>query len=310
MARMIRVAAFTDLLDKSPRTVQDNLDWTCGLLDRMACEKPDIVCLTEVFDTLGTGLKHADMAQSLEGPTFPRMMEKAREHGFNIVCAFTEQRENGIYNVAAVIDRLGSLAGRYDKIHPTNSEIEDGVLPGKTNPTVIETDVARIGCQICFDANWHADWGALKQAGAEIIFFPSAFSGGRIIQAIATLYHLPIVAACCRQCCRIVDRDGLILNRQGVYQPWVSAAIDLDTPLFHLDYQFEKLEAIRRDFGPAVTIRVYEEEGWWRILPNAPDVSVPQIIADYQLETLDDYIARSEAFQKAHRLPVDAYPGA
>lgn len=303
MARNVRVAAFTDLSDRSPRKVQDNLDWTCGILDRLACEKPDIVCLTEVFDTLGTGLKHADMAQGLEGPTFPRMMEKAREHHFNIICAFTELRDSGIHNVAAVIDRNGGLAGRYDKIHPTNSEIEDRVLPGKTEPTVIQTDVAKIGCQICFDANWHAGWRALKEAGAEMIFFPSAFSGGRIISSIATLFHVPIIAACCRQCCRIIDRDGLVINRQGVYQQWVSAVLDLDTPLFHLDYQFDKVEAIRQEYGPAVTVRVYEEEGWWRILPNAPDVSVPDIVAKYQLETLDDYIARSEAFQNAHRPP-------
>ena len=51
MARKVRVAAFTDMCPKKPREVPDNLDWTCETLDLVAYEKPDIVCLTETFDT-------------------------------------------------------------------------------------------------------------------------------------------------------------------------------------------------------------------------------------------------------------------
>ena len=36
-----------------------------------------------------------------------------------------------------------------------------------------------------------------------------------------------------------------------------AATLDLDSPLFHLDYQFGKMEEIRKAFGPAVTIKVY-----------------------------------------------------
>jgi predicted amidohydrolase len=301
MGRKVRVAAFTDLCEKKPRTVADNLDWTCGILDLVAVEKPDIVCLTEVFDTRDTGLAHLDMAQALEGPTFTRIAEKARQHHCYIVCAFIEKRAGLVFNTAAVIDRNGGLTGRYDKIHPTISEVEDHVVPGKNEPTVIRTDFGKIGCQICFDANWPECWQALKQAGAEIIFFPSAFSAGRLLQSMATMFHVPVVAACCDQCCRIIDRDGLVLNRQGVYQKWVLATLDLDSPLFHLDFQFEKMEAVRKALGPAVTIRVYEEEGWWRVLPERDDISVPDIIKKFELETLEDYLARSTRMQNTAR---------
>lgn len=301
MARKVRVAAFTDLLDKTPRTISDNLDWTCGIIDQIAVERPDIVCLTETFDVRGIGASSGKSAQGLDGPTFTRMAEKARQHKFYIVCAFAEKRGDTVYNTASVINRNGEPVGRYDKIHPTNSEIEDGITPGKVGPTVIATDFGKIGCQICFDANWPLDWLALKEAGAEMVFFPSAFSGGRIVQSLATIFHIPIVAACCDQCCRIVDRDGLVLNRQGVYQKWVLAEIDLDNPLFHLDYQFDKMEEVRKAYGPDVVIRVYEEEGWWRIYPQRPDLDIADIIKRFALERLEDYFARSAKVQDAAR---------
>ena len=301
MSRKVRVAAFTDLAEKKPRSIADNLDWTCETLDRIAAEKPDIVCLTETFDSRETGLGHLAMAQTPDGPTFTRIAEKAKQHKCYVVCATIEKRGDKLFNTAAVIDRQGTVVGRYDKIHPTISEIEDQVTPGATAPSIIQTDFGKIGCQICFDANWPDEWQALKQAGAEIVFFPSAFSGGRILQSLATVFHVPIVVACCQQCCRIIDRDGLILDRQGVYKQWVLATIDLDNPLFHLDFQFDKVEAIRKTYGPDVTIHVYEEEGWWRVLPQRPDLDILDIIKAFELETLDAYLARSAKVQGAAR---------
>ncbi|MDZ4859786.1 MAG: carbon-nitrogen hydrolase family protein [Candidatus Hydrogenedentes bacterium] len=302
MSRKVRITALTDINREKGRDVKANLDWTCWMIDKLSVEKPDIVCLTETFDTRETPLDHPHMAQTLEGETVSRMKEKAKEYNCYIICAFIEQRDNGIYNTAAVIDRGGNVIGKYDKIHPTISEVDDHVLPGACAPSVIQTDFGKIGCMICFDANWPGDWKALKDAGAEIIFFPSAFSGGRILQSLATIYNVPIVCACFEQCCRIIDRDGLIINRQGVYQKWVTGVIDLDNPLFHLDFQFEKVEAIRKAYGPDVHIQVYEEEGWWRVLPQRLELDILDIIKKYELETLDAYIARSTSVQDKNRL--------
>ena len=302
MARPVRLLAFTNECEKQPRTVEDNLDWTCERLDRAVRDEPDVVCLTETFATRDSGLSHPDSAEELDGAIVARMAGKAREHRLHIVCAFIERLEDGtLRNTAAILDRTGTVLGRYHKIHPTIPELDDSVLAGPVKPKVIETDFGRVGSQICFDANWPEDWAALKKAGAEVIFFPSAFSAGRILEAIATIHHVPIVAACYPGCCRIIDRDGLTLNRQGVYQPWVTATIDLDNPLFHLDAQFQKVEAVREAYGADVTIRVYEEEGWWRIFPERPDLDILQIIETFELERLEDYFARSAAAQAAQR---------
>ncbi|HPK03087.1 MAG TPA: carbon-nitrogen hydrolase family protein [Candidatus Sumerlaeota bacterium] len=320
MSRKVKVAAFTtDYLRTQPRTLEQNLDWTCETIDLLAAEAPDIITLTEAFDCRELDLKCWEKAQVLDGPTFTRMAAKAREHHCYIICSFIERRDGRLYNTSAVIDRRGELVGRYDKIHPTTTqaydadydgELEEFITPGRTAPTVLQTDFGAIGCQICFDANWHAGWGELKRAGAEIIFFSSAFSAGRILQSIATLYHLPIVAACRQPRCRIIDRDGLIISRQGDYQRWVCDTLDLDNPLFHLDGQWAKMEEIRKRFGPAIKIRVYEEEGWWRIMPLREDLEIPPIIREYGLQTLEEYFAAAERIQDERRAQPLAAPQA
>jgi beta-ureidopropionase len=301
MARKVHVAAFTDRSNKFPRTPDDNLNWTCGVIDKLSVEKPDIVCLTETFDIRHTDATYPVCAQDLDGPVYKRIAEKAAQYKCYIVCAFIEKKDDRLHNTAVVIDRNGQPAGRYNKIHPTISETEQHCTPGALAPSVITTDFGKIGCQICFDANWPQGWLDLKTAGAEIIFFPSMFSGGRIIDSMATICRLPVVAACADQCCRIIDRDGVILNRQGVYQRWVSATIDLDNPLFHLDYQYEKVEQVRKAYAKDVFIKVYEEEGWWRVFPQRPDLDILDIIKQFELEPVETYFARSTQWQDQQR---------
>ncbi len=293
MARTVRAAAFTHQKGAGPRTLEENLSWAERIIDRIAAEKPDIITLTENFNTHRVPGSSREKAEPIDGPTMQRMQAKAKEHQCYIVPGFVEHRGDSLFNTAAVIDRNGDVVGQYDKIHPTEIELENGILPGTTAPTVIETDFGRIGCQICFDANWHHDWEGLTGAGAELILFLSAYPAGRTLNSMATIYHAPIVAANTPTCCSIIDLDGLTLTRQGIYRDWVIADLQLDTPLFHLDFQFDKMEQIRVKYGERIEVRVYEEEAWWRILPKDPSVDVPAIIREFELVTFDDYMARA-----------------
>ena len=301
MARRVRVAAFTDQRKTSESTVQENLDWAGRIIDRIAAEKPDVIALTETFNVRRVKGTWHELAETLDGPTMQLMRAKAREHRCYIIPAFIERRGDRLFNTAVVIDRSGNVVGQYDKIHPTEGEIEQGITPGDTRPRVIQTDFGRIGCQICFDANWHKDWEALAEAGAEIVFFHSAYPAGRQLNSMATLYHIAIVAANTRTCCSVIDIDGLTLTRQGIYRDWVIADLYLDTPLFHLDYQFDKMEQVRVKYGPLVEVRVYEEEAWWRILPRSSDIGVPKIIEEFGLVTLDQYLRRATERQDRAR---------
>ncbi len=304
MDRKVRVAAFTDKNPKTSRNVQDNLDWSVDMIDRIAAEAPDIIALTENFNTRGTGRFTRQLAETLDGPTMKLMRAKARQHGCYLIPSFNELRGEYLFNTSVVIDRQGEMVGQYDKIHPTDGEMEYGIVPGTPLPTVIDTDFGRIGCQICFDACWSPGWNGLADAGAEIIFFSSAYPGGRTLTSMATLYHVPIVTANTPTCCAVIDVDGMILTRQGIYRNWVIATLHLDSPLFHLSEQFEKMEQVRVKYGKDITIRVYEEEGWWRIYPQNDAISVKDIIKEFSLVTLKEFLARCESHQNdCRRIP-------
>ena len=58
-------------------------------------------------------------------------------------------------------------------------------VPGALDPPVFQADFGTIGIQICFDVNWSSTWAKLKQKGAEILFWPSAFAAPRHLSALA-----------------------------------------------------------------------------------------------------------------------------
>ena len=67
------------------------------------------------------------------------------------------------FNSAVLINRSGELAGRYDKIRPTEAELEKSICPGGLDPPVFQTDFGAIGIQICFDVNWRSQWRRLRE---------------------------------------------------------------------------------------------------------------------------------------------------
>ncbi len=147
------------------------LNATLARLDRTAAFKPDVACLPESF-TRGA-------AEAVPGPTTDRLGAWAKQHSCYVICPMKVCAGQREFNSAVLIDRAGHVVGRYDKIRPTEGELSKGICPGSADPPVFETDFGTIGIQICFDVNWRGQWRRLKQQGAKIIFFPSAFPAAR-----------------------------------------------------------------------------------------------------------------------------------
>jgi predicted amidohydrolase len=76
----------------------------------------------------------------------------------------------GIRNTAILIDREGSVVGKYDKMFPTIGEIERGIVPGTEAP-VFETEIGRIGMLICFDLNIAEVRDSLKRGHPDIVVY-------------------------------------------------------------------------------------------------------------------------------------------
>ena len=89
-----------------------------------------------------------------------------------------------IYNRCYVFDTDASVLGYYDKLHLFDVEVSDGTkqyresdafCPGK-HITVVDTPFGKLGLSICYDIRFADLFRALREAGAEIIALPAAFT--------------------------------------------------------------------------------------------------------------------------------------
>ncbi len=298
--RKVRIAALQGPEGKvsGPVTVEKNVAWTVEKVRELARFRVDIVCLAEIFNAVGLPLKPGEYAETVPGPLTRRFSELARELNLAVICPLVERRSGKLYNTAVVINRAGKIVGKYDKIHPVVEEIEEGIVPGKLSPTVINLDGIKVAGQICFDANWPEDWVNQKKAGAQIIFFCSAFSAGTLLQSYATVLNVPVVASTWCRHCRIYDRTGKQIAHQTPYFDYAMADVLIDQPLFHLDRQWDKLEKIRKDH-PELSTEVFDGEGRWTIT-GEPAV-VQKVIEKYDLLDIDAFLTGAQKKQDAAR---------
>src|SRR5207248_418599 len=92
--------------------------------------------------------------------------------------------DRGVRNSAILVDRTGEVRGRYDKMFPTVTELDKGVVPGTEAPC-FETDIGRIGMLICFDLNFNEAHESLAWGKPDVVVFPSMYRGGLQAQALA-----------------------------------------------------------------------------------------------------------------------------
>lgn len=100
------------------------------------------------------------------------MLKLAVSYNVNIVAgSMPEVRDNKVYNVTYVLQRNGKV-DKVDKIHITPAEEYDWYINGGKEIKVIETDVAKIGIQICYDVEFPEMSRLLADQGMEILFVP------------------------------------------------------------------------------------------------------------------------------------------
>ncbi|MDF9800455.1 putative amidohydrolase [Catalinimonas alkaloidigena] len=167
-------------------------------METVSSYEPDIICLPEYFHVQGLRDNHLSVEEASEEPIgkiSQPLADFARRQQCYVIAPIFTQEKGSCYNAAVLIDRFGQMVGEYRKARPTESEIANGVTPGDLDPPVFETDFGKIGIQICFDIEWIEGWQRLKQKGAEIVFWPSAFAGGRKVNTMAMWHKYYVVSS-------------------------------------------------------------------------------------------------------------------
>lgn len=128
-------------------------------------------CQTEHVDVF-------DQAEPIPGPSTDSFGALARELGVVIVLSLFERRAAGLYhNTSVVLERDGSIAGKYRKMHiPDDPAYYEKFYftPGDLGFEPIQTSVGKLGVLVCWD-QWYPEAARLMaMRGAEILIYPTA----------------------------------------------------------------------------------------------------------------------------------------
>ncbi len=149
---------------------------------RAAAEGAQLVVLQELHAGLyfcqSEDLRCFDQAEPIPGPSTRQLGEVAKELGVVVVSSLVEKRAAGLYhNTAVVLERDGSIAGRYRKMHiPDDPGYYEKFYftPGDLGFTPIDTSVGRLGVLVCWD-QWYPEAARLMaMAGAQMLIYPTA----------------------------------------------------------------------------------------------------------------------------------------
>ena len=147
-----------------------------------AAEGAELVVLQELHNGLyfcqteDTNL--FDQAEPIPGPSTELFGALAKELGIVLVLSLFERRAPGLYhNTAVVIEKDGSIAGKYRKMHiPDDPAYYEKFYftPGDLGFEPIDTSVGRLGVLVCWD-QWYPEAARLMaMRGAELLIYPTA----------------------------------------------------------------------------------------------------------------------------------------
>ncbi len=119
-----------------------------------------------------------NLAEPIPGPGTEFLGKLAKELGVVIVGSLFEKRAAGLYhNTAVVLEKDGTLAGRYRKMHiPDDPGYYEKFYftPGDLGFTPVKTSVGKLGVLVCWD-QWYPEAARLMAlAGADLLLYPTA----------------------------------------------------------------------------------------------------------------------------------------
>jgi N-carbamoylputrescine amidase len=119
-----------------------------------------------------------DHAETIPGPSTELFGNIAKELSVVLVLSLFEKRAPGLYhNTAIVIEKDGTIAGKYRKMHiPDDPAYYEKFYftPGDLGFHPIPTSVGKLGVLVCWD-QWYPEAARLMAlAGASLLIYPTA----------------------------------------------------------------------------------------------------------------------------------------
>lgn len=159
-----------------------NIDKLVCNIRKAAADGAELVVLQELHNSLYfcqvESTVNFDLAETIPGKSTEVFGSLAKELRIVIVLSLFERRAAGLYhNTAVVLEKDGSIAGTYRKMHiPDDPAYYEKFYftPGDLGFHPIQTSLGKLGVQVCWD-QWYPEGARLMALqGADLLIYPTA----------------------------------------------------------------------------------------------------------------------------------------
>ena len=162
--------------------IQANKQRLAERIKQLAEQGAELIVLQELHNGLyfcqTEDVNLFDQAEPIPGPSTEFFGAMAKQWGVVIVTSLFERRAAGLYhNTAVVLEKNGSIAGKYRKMHiPDDPAYYEKFYftPGDLGFHPIQTSVGCLGVLVCWD-QWYPEAARMMALqGAELLIYPTA----------------------------------------------------------------------------------------------------------------------------------------
>ena len=162
--------------------INDNMQRLKKGIEQLAKQGAQLIVLQELHNSLYfcqlETVDNFDLAEPIPGPSTAFFSEIAAANNVVIVTSLFEKRAAGLYhNTAVVIEKDGSISGKYRKMHiPDDPAYYEKFYftPGDLGFSPIKTSLGKLGILVCWD-QWYPEAARLMALnGSELLIYPTA----------------------------------------------------------------------------------------------------------------------------------------
>ena len=296
-------------VEKLEAAIGEMEDYICRSVDKVLPDKPDLILVPEACDRF-------DGFSDAENELYYRMRADricnvlcriAKENhcyvAYSAIRSVPEDAEFPFRNSTQLIERSGEIVGAYDKNHLVPMELEKRKIAYGQEAPVFQLDFGKVCCAICFDLNFDELLVRYRVQSPDLILFSSFYHGGLRQQQWAYACRAHFAGAIAGEQSRILNPFGETIATTTNYQDYITAEINLDCALVHIDENWEKCMAAKRKYGRLLEIHDPGYVGSVLLSYKGENRSVRDIIKEFDILPLDRYFDRCREHRQAHLVP-------
>lgn len=233
-----------------------NLGRILSFISKAKAESADLVIFPEIAMATvpkNSPVKHADIAEPLDGPFVSALANAARQHKIHVVCGLYESQpgeSTRAYNTVILLDDEGKCLHHYRKTHLYDAfsyRESENIIPGDSKLKPVSTRLGTMGILVCYELRFPEISRTLALQGADLLVVPTAWLSGPMKEEhLLTLAHARAVENTVFVC--IADQVGHpYAGRSTIYNPMgvVMASRGEDEGLIFAEINLDQLQTIR-----------------------------------------------------------------